>query len=70
MVRALITVDAAHVRALIARAYLPPDAAPTCLGTITLRSHQREAVGRLRRVLAELGGALLADDVGLGKYYG
>jgi superfamily II DNA or RNA helicase len=39
------------------------------LGTITLRDHQREAAARIRRALEHFGGALLADDVGLGKTY-
>ncbi|MGV3710353.1 MAG: helicase-related protein [Gemmatimonas sp.] len=39
------------------------------VGTITLRPHQRDALVRLRNVLARFGGALLADEVGLGKTY-
>ncbi|MDQ3698156.1 MAG: DEAD/DEAH box helicase, partial [Gemmatimonadota bacterium] len=39
------------------------------LGSITLLPHQREAVTRLRCVIADHGGALLADEVGLGKTY-
>lgn len=34
-----------------------------------LLPHQREAVGALLAILAKFGGALLADDVGLGKSY-
>lgn len=39
------------------------------LGDITLLAHQRSAVARLQRTLPRYGGALLADDVGLGKTY-
>lgn len=39
------------------------------LGDITLLTHQRSAVARLQRTLPRYGGALLADDVGLGKTY-
>ena len=44
-------------------------AADRQVGDITLHAHQRDAVGRLRTMLNERGGALLADDVGLGKTY-
>lgn len=39
------------------------------IGAVTLRPHQRLAVTRVRRALDELGGALLADEPGLGKSY-
>ncbi|HEY0971063.1 MAG TPA: SNF2-related protein, partial [Gemmatimonadales bacterium] len=39
------------------------------LGGVTLRHHQLDAVARLRQLLDDAGGALLADDVGLGKTY-
>jgi superfamily II DNA or RNA helicase len=73
MVRPLIA-PPARVRALIARLMLGGGSAPHAdaaarVGAITLRQHQREAVDRLRGVLAEHGGALLADDVGLGKTF-
>lgn len=45
----------------------PPDEA--ALGEITLRAHQRTAVRDIRAAFAEFGGALLADDPGLGKTY-
>jgi superfamily II DNA or RNA helicase len=61
-------VDAREVRAAIAAHVL--GAAPhALLGDVTLHAHQHDAVGRLRRLLDEQGGALLADDVGLGKTY-
>ena len=43
--------------------------APMTIGAVTLRAHQRSAVARLRAVMQEFGGALLADDAGLGKTY-
>lgn len=61
-------VDAREARAAIAAHFLgslPREQ----LGEVTLHPHQHEAVGRLRRMLDEHGGALLADDVGLGKTY-
>jgi len=45
---------------------LPTDAR---LGDIVLRDHQREAAARLCRAIDRFGGALLADEVGLGKTY-
>lgn len=59
----------AAVRGLIARALLPRHDAPESLGEITLWPHQRDALARLRAAIAEFGGALLADDVGLGKTF-
>lgn len=61
-------VDADVVRAVIAAEVLG-SAASEHLGGVTLHAHQHDAVGRLRRMLEEHGGALLADDVGLGKTY-
>jgi len=62
-------VDPSVVRARIAALQhidLPGDAR---LGDIVLREHQREAAARLRRAMDRFGGALLADEVGLGKTY-
>src|SRR5690349_10059651 len=39
------------------------------LGDIMLLAHQREAIVRLEFALRKFGGALLADDVGLGKTF-
>src|SRR6185437_11009519 len=63
--------EAARVRATIANLFLhehESQSAP-CVGSVALRPHQRSAVGRVRRALSEFGGALLADDVGLGKTF-
>lgn len=58
------------VRATIARAMLDdPSASDECVGTITLRPHQRNAASRLYEMLTEHGGVMLADRVGLGKTY-
>lgn len=48
---------------------LSPVHTSAALGEITLRAHQHEAVAQLTRILAEYRGALLADDVGLGKTF-
>ena len=65
------------VRARIAEAVLDRSATGTeptpeespALGRITLRPHQLDAVIRLRQILGQHQGALLADDVGLGKTF-
>ena len=60
----------AAARAAIARAILGDVGAPaSTLGTITLRPHQADAVVRVRAAIAEFGGALLADEPGLGKTF-
>jgi hypothetical protein len=43
--------------------------APLRVGDITLHPHQRSAAARIRRQIARHGGALLCDEVGLGKTY-
>lgn len=56
-------------RARIAEAVLHvPDIAGT-LGEIVLAPHQRRGASRLARIINQHGGALLADDVGMGKTY-
>ena len=70
--RAAAAGDAAAVRTRIALAMLADELArdgPCLLGGVRLLPHQRAAVGRLERALREHGGALLADEVGLGKTY-
>jgi len=39
------------------------------IGSISLQPHQISAVARLRAALDQFGGALLCDDVGMGKTY-
>lgn len=39
------------------------------LGGITLKPHQQSAVARVEAALEEFGGALLSDDVGMGKTF-
>ena len=60
--------EPAVVRAQIAASILPERATDT-LGDVGLRAHQRDAVNRLRHAIHRFGGALLADDVGLGKTF-
>jgi superfamily II DNA or RNA helicase len=60
--------DARHVQARIAAAVITPHP-PAELGDITLLPHQRDAVERIRAAMQAHHGALLADDVGLGKTY-
>lgn len=57
------------VRSVIAREWLRADTVPPELGSVTLRRHQLDAARRLRTLLTRSGGALLCDDVGLGKTY-
>ena len=64
----MLTVSGSAVRATIAAHMLGP-ASPEWLGAVRLHTHQHDAVSRLRRMMDERGGALLADDVGLGKSY-
>ena len=61
--------DLPNVRATIAQALLGTSAHEHQLGNITLRDHQQDAATRLRRAIQLYGGALLADEVGLGKTY-
>ncbi|MDQ6887432.1 MAG: DEAD/DEAH box helicase [Gemmatimonadota bacterium] len=57
------------LRAVIARVLKDDDRAPELLREIRLQPHQRDAIARLRGALAREGGALLADEVGLGKTF-
>lgn len=56
------------VRAIFAARLLPPAGLPR-LGAVDLAPHQQAAVRRIATLLAGHGGALLADDVGLGKTF-
>ena len=58
------------IRDAIARAVLgDPDNGEVHIGRITLRPHQRDALRRVRAAMGEFGGALLADEAGLGKTF-
>ena len=57
------------VTALVARAMLGSRPAPERLGTLTLLPHQQDAALRARAAIAEYGGVLVADAVGLGKTF-
>jgi superfamily II DNA or RNA helicase len=61
--------DAVGARRGLAERWLADDDVPPTLGAITLLAHQRDAAARLRALLREASGALLADEVGLGKTY-
>lgn len=62
-------VSAVEARSSIAHLILGASAVGSSMGEVTLHPHQVEAVRRIEVLLAESGGALLADDVGLGKTY-
>lgn len=53
----------------LARAVVPAGTATTRVGDVELRPHQVHAVAQVRAAIAEFGGALLADDPGLGKTF-
>jgi hypothetical protein len=54
----------------IARAALGEGTDPSItLGAVTLRAHQRDALRRVRASVENVGGALLADEPGLGKTF-
>jgi len=62
-------VRASMARALIAAHMLPATDSSSELGTVRLHAHQQSAVDRLRELLREHRGAMLADEAGLGKTY-
>ncbi len=65
-------VEPAHpdvVRRIIAGEWLRAAAISPLLGSVRLRSHQVDAAQRLRAIIERHGGALLCDEVGLGKTY-
>jgi superfamily II DNA or RNA helicase len=59
----------AHTVAAHIAQHLLPRTHPAQLGDITLAPHQQDAVARLLTLLTQHAGALLADDVGLGKTF-
>jgi superfamily II DNA or RNA helicase len=67
--QALADAGADRVRSAIARGLLGDEGEDVQIGDVTLRPHQRDAVARLRHAIEEFGGALLADEVGLGKTF-
>ncbi len=69
MDRRLRLESAAVVKATIARLILAETPSPASVGSISLQPHQISAVARLRSALDNFNGALLCDDVGMGKTY-
>lgn len=61
--------SANEARATIAMHVLGSALAAEALGDVRLHAHQRDGVERCRKLLHDHGGALLADDVGLGKSF-
>jgi superfamily II DNA or RNA helicase len=57
------------VRARIAQLILDENRLAIALGEVTLHPHQVSAVSRIRASLQEFGGALLCDEVGMGKTF-
>jgi hypothetical protein len=57
------------VRSLIARLILSESPSEATVGSISLQPHQISAVARLQASLNQFGGALLCDEVGMGKTY-
>ncbi len=68
-----VVVSAREARAAIGAAWFRGErdapGPPPAPSRITLHPHQRDALHRLRAALDTFGGALLADEVGLGKTY-
>jgi hypothetical protein len=65
----LTPVSASVARASIARAILGVSPHAPRIGRIVLLPHQETAAARVEAAMRELGGALLADETGLGKTY-
>jgi superfamily II DNA or RNA helicase len=66
---ALTPASADVVRARIAALVAHQATGSRQLGAIALQEHQRTAVARVRSAIREFGGALLADETGLGKTF-
>lgn len=62
-------VSAVEARSSIAHLILGPPGGANTIGAVTLHPHQVDAVRRIEVLLEQNRGALLADDVGLGKTY-
>jgi hypothetical protein len=65
----LTIVSPATVRALIAHIILGSERDEPALGSIQLQPHQASVLARLTSSLREAGGALLCDEVGMGKTF-
>ena len=61
--------SATAVRSLIAQLVLAESPRQAKVGSISLKPHQISAVTRLQTSLDQFGGALLCDEVGMGKTY-
>ena len=61
--------SAAAVRSRIARAMLGQSTSAAHIGSVQLRPHQVSAVSRLCEAIDAFRGALLGDEVGMGKTY-
>ena len=62
-------IPAQLVRARIANLILGERPADITLGDVALHQHQVSAVSRIRMAIGEFGGALLCDEVGMGKTF-
>lgn len=60
---------AQYVRAVMARKILGAESGQLSVGDVRLYPHQTAAVQRIQAAIEEFGGALLSDEVGLGKTY-
>ncbi|MEX2109010.1 MAG: DEAD/DEAH box helicase [Gemmatimonadaceae bacterium] len=69
MDRTVIVESGPAVRAVIARVILGEQSSEPALGSIHLKPHQVSSIARLESALNEFGGALLCDDVGMGKTF-
>lgn len=65
----MIELPLERARACIAAAVLGDPRRDVHVGPVVLRPHQADAVARVERLLQMHRGALVADDVGLGKTY-
>jgi superfamily II DNA or RNA helicase len=67
--RTIEIVPADKIKALIAKTILGNGEKHSRLGSIDLRPHQVSASRKLISAIEEFGGALLADEVGMGKTF-
>ncbi|HEX7121185.1 MAG TPA: SNF2-related protein, partial [Gemmatimonadaceae bacterium] len=66
---ATLTSGLTPLMARLAHGWLAESAVDPRVGQIVLAPHQVEAVARLRSLLRDYGGAVLADETGMGKTY-